>query len=179
MHYSHFHFRQDASTSMPSAINSSKRKCSHTIRNSSSAPSRRRQSSQASILLRGQEASASATTRIPRKRSRTFSLFSISSYLYLFWTPDEESLFLEDEEEEDEEEPELEPGCCNACWDKDVPWCQARQRISSSASAFKVFALAFCLLGAATYSLHQVSKDFVWIGKMSQEMMDNLDSRIS
>ena len=54
----------------------------------------------------------------------------------------------------------LNSGCCNACWDQDVPWCEFRPRSSQSseyALKFKVFALTFCLLGVGTFSLHKVS----------------------
>mgnify|MGYP006975453315 CR=1 FL=1 len=59
------------------------------------------------------------------------------------------------------EEDTLEPGCCNACCDKDIPWFKFHPRSTSVKSdkfKFQLFAGIFCLLGAATFSLHQVRR---------------------
>ena len=87
---------------------------------------------------------------------------SLQNYVYFFWPPmlDEDDLELEDVEDCDEE-IEDEPGCCNSCWDKDVPWFEVRRPrgVASAANTckFQAFAIAFCSLGALTFGLHQVS----------------------
>lgn len=102
--------------------------------------------------------------KIPR-RSRAFSVQSFQSYLFFFWSSPmvTDEFFIEDEDlEDDADEDEFEPGCCNSCWDQDVPWCEFRPRSSQSseyALKFKVFALTFCLLGVGTFSLHKIGDD--------------------
>ena len=60
--------------------------------------------------------------------------------------------------EEDEEEDDLEPGCCNSCWDKEVAWFEVRPRVASAtACKFQAFAFVFCTLGASMFALQQVS----------------------
>ena len=111
--------------------------------------------------------------RLPSSRnrsSRAFSVASIQSYLYFFWPSmggieDFDDELFECEEGLDEdlmelEEDTLEPGCCNACCDKDIPWFKFHPRSTSVKSdnfKFQLFGGIFCLLGAATFSLHQVS----------------------
>ena len=101
--------------------------------------------------------------RLPssRTRTRTFSVASLQSYLYFFWPFDEEDEVFGEEDEvfEDLEEDTLEPGCCNACCDRDVPWLECKSTSDSDNFTnfkFQLFAGVFCLLGAATFSLHQV-----------------------
>ena len=72
----------------------------------------------------------------------------------------DEDIIYEDFEEDLEDT--LEPGCCNACCDKEVPWFELRHSRTSTGSdnasnfKFQLFAGVFCLLGAGTFSLHQV-----------------------
>ena len=105
--------------------------------------------------------------RLPssRNRSRAFSVASIQSYLYFFWPSMggiedlDEELFECEGLDEDFDEDTLEPGCCNACRDKDIPWFKfypPSTSVKSDNFKFQLFGGIFCLLGAATFSLQQV-----------------------
>jgi hypothetical protein len=92
---------------------------------------------------------------------RKSSSLSVQSYIFSFWPPTiiEEDDFdcYDDGEEEEDDDNNLEAGCCNACWDKEVAWLELRPRMTSAnACKFQAFGIVFCLLGAGTFCLQQV-----------------------
>ncbi len=104
--------------------------------------------------------SSSRRTRSKGRSSRSFSVVTLQNYLFWFSaSPTDDGLdFIDDDDLSLMED--LEPGCCNVCWDGEVALMQIRPRPASvSACKFQAFGLAFCLLGAGTFFLQQVSKD--------------------
>lgn len=148
---------RDASTSPPlfgKNMFLNKRKCSH-IRGSS----RRKRPNQGSFQFR--QGSEKLRNGSGGKRSSSRSS-SLQSYIFSFWpiieeNHEEELTEFYDFEDYEDEDDYLEPGCCNACWDKDIAWFESRARIpTATASKFRAFGGIFCLLGAGTFCLQQV-----------------------
>ena len=69
-------------------------------------------------------------------------------------TEDIENDYIDDDEDE-----VLDPGCCNSCWNPDVPWFEIRPRARSTTATpgkFQAFGFSFCTLGTLTFALHKV-----------------------
>ena len=61
--------------------------------------------------------------------------------------------------EDDDDDEVIDPGCCNSCWNPDVPWFEIRPRARSTTATsgkFQAFGFAFCTLGTLTFALHKV-----------------------